>query len=164
FDSIRNVILWGLCDATTAICERARHDPRIDGIVLLNPWVRTDAGHARAQLRHYYLPRLAQGEFFRKILCGGLNPLTSARDLFGDIGRALGALKGNVAERASSNFDGSLVDRMGNNLRHYHGLVLLIISGRDLTAKEFDAAVRRSTVWRRVLKNDRLTQRQLAEA
>jgi hypothetical protein len=38
------------------------------------------------------------------------------------------------------------------------------MSGRDLTAKEFDAATRRSKSWRMILRDQRLTRRELAEA
>ena len=33
-------------------------DQRITGLVLLNPWVRTDQGAAKTYLKHYYLTRL----------------------------------------------------------------------------------------------------------
>ena len=167
FGSIRNVVLWGLCDATTAICEYARDDARIGGVVLLNPWVRTETGHARARLRHYYLGRLTQREFLQKVLRGGFKPLASAREFLANIRRALGSVKNNRAAHTSSetNGNGSLVERMANNLQHYRGLILLIMSGRDLTAREFDDAARRSTSWRMILSDQRrLTRRELAEA
>jgi exosortase A-associated hydrolase 1 len=164
FDSIRKVVLWGLCDATTAICEHARHDPRIDGVVMVNPWVRTEVGHAQAQLRHYYLGRIAQREFLHKILRGEFRALASTRELFANLGRVLGALLSNRTKRTSAENDGSLVEQMGGNLRHYRGLILLILSGRDLTAKEFDAAARQSKPWRMILSDKRLTRRELTEA
>lgn len=164
FDSIRHVVLWGLCDATFAICAHARHDFRISGVVLLNPWVRTEAGHAQAQLRHYYLRRIAQKQFLRKVLQGQFNPLAAIRELIASIGRALGAVKGNRAERTSSETDGTLVEMMGDNLRRYRGLMLLIMSGHDLTAREFDAAARKSPAWRMILSDRRLTRRDLVEA
>jgi hypothetical protein len=129
---------------------------------VLNPWVRTEAGHAQAQLRHYYLGRVAQREFLHKVLRGEFKLLSSTRDLLANIGRALGTLKS--TERTSSETHGSLVEQMGDNLRHYRGLILLIMSGRDLTAREFDAAARQSTVWRMILSDQRLTRRELAEA
>jgi len=164
FASIQQVILWGLCDSTSAICEHARRDPRISGIVMLNPWVRTEAGHAQAQLRHYYLRRVLEREFFQKVLRGEFKALASARELLISVGRALGVLSRNRTERASREPERSLVERMGDNLLPYRGLVLLIISGRDLTAREFDAAARLSRAWRTILGDRRLTRHELAEA
>lgn len=42
----------------------------VRGLVLLNPWLRTEAGAARAYLRHYYLARLFNPELWRKIRRG----------------------------------------------------------------------------------------------
>src|SRR5690606_19047994 len=44
---IEQIVLWGLCDGASAACLYARKDPRVAGLVLLNPWVRTEAGEAR---------------------------------------------------------------------------------------------------------------------
>jgi uncharacterized protein len=164
FESIRHVALWGLCDATSAICEHARRNRRVSGVVLLNPWIRTEAGHARSQLRHYYLGRFAQREFLLKVLRGEFDLLASARELLANIGRAIGMLKRSSVENAASSTGESLVDRMGANLRHFHGSILLIVSGRDLTAKEFTTAAGRSRAWRTIWSDKRLTRCELAEA
>jgi len=164
FPSVRRVILWGLCDATFAICQQARSDPRISGIVMLNPWVRTEAGHARTQLRHYYLGRLMQREFIHKILRGEFNPLKSAREVLEKIMRAFSKSRraGRSAETDSTG--GTLAERMAENLRHFRGTTLLIVSGRDLTAKEFDDAASRSKQWRVTLREGRITRRELPDA
>ena len=57
---MKEVVLWGECDAASAILFYAHRDQRVKGIVLLNPWVRTEAGEAKAILRFYYLQRLMQ--------------------------------------------------------------------------------------------------------
>ena len=36
---------------------QATRDPRVAGLALLNPWVRSDAGLARARVKHYYRQR-----------------------------------------------------------------------------------------------------------
>ena len=164
FQSIRHLVLWGLCDATSAICAHARHDLRISGVVLLNPWVRTEAGHARIQLTHYYLGRAGQREFWQKVLRGEFKPLAATRELLVISGRALAALRRDRIGRTQSATGGRLVEQMGDNLRHYRGIILLILSGRDLTAKEFDAAARRSISWRMILSDRRLTRRELVDA
>ena len=48
---------------------RARiEDPRVAGMVLVNPWIRSDASYAKTQLVHYYGKRLLQREFWKKVL------------------------------------------------------------------------------------------------
>ena len=61
---LREVIIWGLCDAACAALFYAHLDRRVTGLVLLNPWVRTPEGIARAQLKHYYWSRLSSREFW----------------------------------------------------------------------------------------------------
>ncbi len=61
---VTSIVLWGLCDGASAICFYAATDPRITGVVLVNPWVRTQVGEARTYLRHYYVRRF----FSRRIL------------------------------------------------------------------------------------------------
>jgi exosortase A-associated hydrolase 1 len=51
---LQEVVLWGLCDAASASLFYARHDPRVRGLVLLNPWgahrARGSQGDAEALL------------------------------------------------------------------------------------------------------------------
>ena len=49
---VEEVVLWGECDASSAILFYAYRDARVKGAVLLNPWVRTEAGEARAARKH----------------------------------------------------------------------------------------------------------------
>ena len=39
---VDRVILWGLCDSACATCLYAPLDPNVAGLILLNPWVRTE--------------------------------------------------------------------------------------------------------------------------
>ena len=160
FSSIRHLILWGLCDATSGICKHSRRDPRVSGIVLVNPWVRTEAGFARTQLKHYYLNRLMESALFRKVLRGEFKPLASIQELFGNI--RLGLRRS--ARMGATHRNGTLAENMAEDLRRYRGRILLIISGRDLTAREFDDSARRSKTWRVLLSDPRLTRRDLPEA
>jgi len=162
--SLRHVILWGLCDAVLAIAEHARRDPRIAGVVLLNPWVRSESGLAKAQLKHYYLARLLQPDFFRKVLRGEFNPFESGRALLANLARAFGSRGSGASAAGSGVAANSLAEQLVNELRRFKGRILLILSGRDLTAKEFEDAARASAAWRALLAEARVTRRELAAA
>jgi exosortase A-associated hydrolase 1 len=123
---LQGVVLCGLCDAASATLMYGANDRRIRGLVLMNPWVRTTAGEARAYLRHYYLRRLVQPSFWRKVLTGGFNPFKSARELAGTVGQA-GAAPAALP----------YIERMLAGLRAFMGPVLVLISEHDLTAREF---------------------------
>src|SRR6185312_9356840 len=79
--TLERIVLWGLCDGATASVFHAAADPRIAGLALFNPWVRTQAGEAKTALKHYYARRLADPAFWRKLAAGRLRWRDSARDL-----------------------------------------------------------------------------------
>lgn len=161
--SITQIVLWGLCDATSAIARLASRDRRISGIVLLNPWVRSEASQARTHLKHYYLQRLVQKDFLTKLATGKFNPIASTRALIRDILRAFGAFDDSLPPMQEADAN-PLVQRMGESLQRFTGRILFILSGRDLTAKEFEDATRRSKQWPRIYAGDRVTIRRLDAA
>ena len=160
FSELPQVALWGLCDAALGICAQAARDDRVGGIVLLNPWIRSEAGQARARLRHYYLQRLIQLSFLKKVARGEFDPVSSARQLLRHVVRASGL----GAHPSSADPERPLADRMAQSLARYQGRTLFIISGRDLTASEFEDETRRSRRWRAIYRSSRVTRHFIAEA
>lgn len=153
---IQRVALWGLCDGASAIMFYAHRDPRVAALAILNPWVRTDAGLAKTQLKHYYLRRLFERELWRKLASGRFS-----------FGRSISGVMGSVRtamDDSGVSADSALPDRVAAGLSQFRGPVLLILSGNDLTAREFENAVKVSTVWRRLLGVDRVRRHDLAAA
>lgn len=162
---LEEIILWGLCDAASAITFYAHQDPRITGIVLLNPWVRTPESEARSYLRHYYVQRLFQPAFWRNLVTGRLDFRSSVRSFFGFVARRLGlGAKGRTQSSNQRHGAKRLPVRMFEGLAKFKGPVLLIMSGQDLTAREFEDTARQSPAWQRILSNDRLVRRDLQAA
>jgi exosortase A-associated hydrolase 1 len=87
---LRRCVLWGLCDAASAILMylEAVDDPRVDGVVLANPWVRSETGLARTRIKHYYGQRLMQREFWEKLFTGRLKLVDSVRGFLGNARQA----------------------------------------------------------------------------
>ncbi len=141
--AVQRVVLWGLCDAASAalLYVDASHDQRVAGLVLLNPWVRSEVSLAQTQIKHYYGQRLLQGEFWRKLLSGRADVVKS---LLGLLEKAI------IASRrgpVSGDPAGSFQDRMASGWRGFSGRVLLILSGRDYVAKEFLEFVGANRAW-----------------
>jgi len=159
---VREVVLWGLCDAASAILFYAHQDPRVAGIALLNPWLRTPEGEARTYLRHYYVQRLIDRSFWRNLFSGRFSAYRSAYSLLGLIAQRLG----NADRSADSSTRASipLPERMANGLEKFKGPVLLIMSGQDLTAREFEDTAGLSATWRRLLSENRVHRRDLQAA
>jgi len=133
--SVKNVLLLGLCDAASASLMYAPNDKRIAGLILLNPWVTTVAGQARTYLRHYYLKRIFQKSFWRKIFSGDWEATRSLSDLRKSIQNATPAEGGHDEQRAAG--DEQFLEPMLRGFTSFKREILILISGRDLTAQEF---------------------------
>jgi exosortase A-associated hydrolase 1 len=161
---MKDVVIWGLCDAASAALFYAHEDARVSGLVLVNPWVRTEQGIARVHLRHYYVRRLFQASLWQKVARGEFN-IRGAAVALGKIAfdaMRRGPSSGIVEESPASEVP--LPDQMEDALSRFRGRVLLILSGNDLTAQEFKDVVARSRRWRRLLAADRVTRHDLPEA
>lgn len=161
---LKDVVIWGLCDAASAALFYAHQDARVSGVIMLNPWVRTEQGVARAHFRHYYLQRLLQGSFWLKIARGKFDVREAAAALGKLAVDAVGRRPAPGASGESPTAEKVLPDRMADGLRSFPGKVLLILSGNDLTAQEFKDVVAGSRDWRRLLQHGRVTRRDLREA
>jgi len=166
---LHEVVLWGLCDAASAVTMYAARDARVKGLVLLNPWVRTADGLARTTLRHYYRERLRDRSFWRQVIRGQLDYTRSfksmvklARVAFGP--GAAAAPASAAAAVAAEVPRGSLPDRMHAGMRDFGGRVMVIISGGDLTGREFCDLAGATSKWKRLLDSPRVTRRQIDKA
>jgi len=155
---LKGVILWGLCDAASACLMFAnRNDPRVAGLIIANPWVRSEAGEARAYLKHYYLQRLLQKSFWQKVLGGAFNPVRAVRELAGLYSKAqTGEDAGGIGARSSH-----FIDRMYAGLDASRFPVLLLISEVDLTAKEFLDHCERRPHWQALLRKRQVREERL---
>jgi exosortase A-associated hydrolase 1 len=157
---LQDVVLWGLCDAASAALLYAHRDARVSGVVLLNPWVHTEQGAARAHLRHYYVRRLFSRGLWQKMARGEFRFRDTAAALGRSIADALGARRAPGAQSAGQ----TLPARMEAALRRFQGRVLLILSGNDLVAQEFRSVVAASSGWQELLAAERVTRHDLPEA
>ena len=150
--TLREVALWGLCDGATAAACHAPRDARVNALILLNPWVRSSAGLARATLRHYYLPRLLQGAFWRKLTSGGVQ-----------LGASLASLRQVAAATQApvTQEDEAPAPALLRALTQFQGKVLLILSGDDLGAREWQTLLDGDGAWRAVAASAQWTQAQV---
>jgi exosortase A-associated hydrolase 1 len=158
---VTKIVLWGLCDAASSalLYWNAVRDARVGGLVLLNPWVRSETSLARAHIKHYYGQRLLQAEFWRKLLTGKLG-----------LGRAIGGFLASLYSarqdhRGAAQAENlSFQQKMVRGLGAFPGPVLLLLSGNDYTAKEFLETVKADAVWAAALVQPSVTRIDIAEA
>ncbi len=159
---VREVVIWGLCDAASAALFYAGSDPRVTGLVLLNPWVRTADGYAKTTIKHYYRNRLFSGGLWRKILSGRFDYRAALASLVGLVRTASGRSKDGTGKQEST--AATLPERMLSGWEAFRGRVLLVLSGNDLTAKEFTDMAAASERWQRHLRDPRVTRQALESA
>jgi exosortase A-associated hydrolase 1 len=155
---VREVVLWGLCDGASAAAMYAPGDARVRGLVLLNPWVRTDDGVARTTLKHHYRDRLRDPEFWRKLARGRF-------DVAGSVKSMLGLVRAAFARRpAADGASAPLPERMRQGLHAFTGRTLLVIGGADLTGREFCDVAGSTPAWKRLAAAPQVTWRRLDDA
>lgn len=157
--SVRRVVLWGLCTAASTAMMYAPTDARVAGLVLVNPWVRDDVTIARTQMKHYYVRRLATREFWSRLVSGQIDVAASLRSFarsLRDSTRRIGAVDG----RTHLPFQ----TRMARAMTAFQGRSLLLLSGNDMTAKEFVEYSSTHPEWHGVLDSSRITRHDFPDA
>jgi uncharacterized protein len=143
--TVKSVVLLGLCDGASAALmymDSHRSDARVGGLVLINPWVRSEQTLAQAHVKHYYLQRLRQPEFWRKLMCGQV-AWQALRGLAANVRLAL-----RPAGQAPQTDLRSFQQRMADGWMATAAPLWLVLSGKDYTAKEFLAAWQGNPIWR----------------
>jgi exosortase A-associated hydrolase 1/exosortase A-associated hydrolase 2 len=168
---LREVVLWGLCDGASASSLYAPLDSRVTGLALLNPWVRTEEGAAKAMLKHYYRDRLLDPALWKKIASGQFDYAGAARSFFQLAGSVLApkrAASDEIAEQPQAEQAEAalapLPERMQAALSAFRGQVLVMLSGADLTAQEFGDVAGSSRPWKALLASSRFTRHTLPGA
>ncbi len=150
--SIQQIVLWGLCDGASAAllyCHETQ-DRRVTGLCLLNPWVRSETSQARTQVKHYYTQRLAQREFWVKLLTGKV-----AAGAVSGLIQSLKKMRQGAAGPTGGR-DTPYQTRMARSWQGFSGRLLLILSGEDYTAKEFLDYVQTAPDWAKALSQPNL--------
>jgi exosortase A-associated hydrolase 1 len=143
--ALRRVVLWGLCDGASAACFHAVTDPRVQGVILANPWIRTEQTEAKAYLKQYYGRRLLNRGFWRKLAGGTFRLAPAMRSLGGNIAAASkGLRRGGQDARESAS---SLPARVLEAITVFNGRVLVVLSENDLVAAEFKDMMQ-TTPWK----------------
>ncbi|MCU6434153.1 hydrolase 1, exosortase A system-associated [Undibacterium sp. Jales W-56] len=146
---LSEIVLWGLCDGASAAVLYAARDRRVKGMILINPWVRTEAGNAKAYLKHYYKDRLIDPQVWEKILHGQFNYRTAVNSLLNQLKQVLkirAASKGSKERDHQPDLPGQILAGM----QQFKGKSLFILSENDLTAREFADVLYSSKEWKKI--------------
>lgn len=154
---LKRIVLFGLCDAASAALMHGVDLKPVAGMVLINPWVRDDVSLARVQVKHYYCARLIHPAFWGKLLRGDIDYRASGAGLAQRLRAVFGSRRD---ESPDAGFQGAMAD----GLRRFKRPVLLILSGKDLTAQEFRDYTANHAAWCGLLGAPHITRFDLADA
>jgi uncharacterized protein len=163
---VTEVVVFGECESASGALFYAHKDPRVKGLVLVNPWVRTERGQAKTYLKHYYIHRIASKDFWRKVARFEFNPVTSLRSLAGVASKAWPG----AGRRVGDGIDDRelralpLPERTALVFRRFHGSVLVVLSGKDYIAREFDEATSSASTWRGLMDRNDVKRCDMTEA
>jgi uncharacterized protein len=163
---LNEIVIWGLCEGASAALFYAPKDSRVTGVILVNPYIFSEDTMARADLKHYYLPRLRSPDLYAKIYRREFNYVRSIRVLFNYLLTALGISKSHqgVYNDEAPGENSSSVDSLAEVLKSFKGQVMLILSGDDLLSVAFKNTVAASQQWQELLSASRVTRHDLPEA
>lgn len=159
---LKNIVIWGLCDAASAALFYAYQDQRVKGLILLNPWVYTIQGEAKTYLKHYYLQRLLSRELWSKIFSGKFDAVASITSLISMIKKMMSVSPSENFDKEHTNAiqaispDLPLPERMKQGLERFEYPVLCILSGNDLTASEFKELIAADSGWQQLFNQQRI--------
>ena len=152
--AMREVALWGGCDASSASLINGWKFAPVTGLLLGNPWVHSEETSDQVAVAHYR-QRLRDKDFWLKLLRGGYNPLPALATLLrrgrARLWRSLTGQQGHAPATARDDPALPFQQRMCLGLSRFKGDVLLVMSGRSLVSKEFDQLVSQSAAWQRAL-------------
>ena len=151
---IETVCLWGLCDAASSALMYAPGDPRVNRLVLLNPWVRTSEGQAQAYIENYYGKRLRNPRTWRKF----------SRDPAALLRAAASWVRNFAKAQHGARNGGGFLAKMLAGAQAYRGRTLVLLSGRDLVATEFELLLSRAEPWRIAFSGERVRTAKLENA
>lgn len=151
--TLKSVVLWGLCDGASAILLSQLHqpDPRVSGMVLLNPWVRQQNTYAQTMVKHYYWQRLLQKTFWQKLVSGQFKLVKSITSFLQNLQQARQKSEQQYSIETSNEHNyvsHMLLSWQRFNLRG--GKICVITSGNDLTAQEFLNLTESDADWQNV--------------
>jgi uncharacterized protein len=144
---IERVVLWGLCEAALNSLLYARSDPRVDGLVLVNPQVENLHSGLRDRSRLRYHHSSQPSRPWR--LAGSL-----ARNRV-NVLSALTYIRGHMAGSIRPNPPGS-IDRFLEELSAFKGRSLVILSEGDIYGIEFKVNVMRTKDWERLVEDSKV--------
>jgi len=162
--ALEHIVLYGGCEAASAIMISAWDLPHVKSTILVNPWVDSEQMRARVS-RNHYLRRLREPTFWKKLLTLQYNPVDYVTGAWSVLKKKIGAAPatrpaGDPAGGTEVHFQ----ERMLSGFEKFNGPVLFLKSGMSFIAEEFDLLVASSERWQRAYNREGISRTVLPDA
>jgi len=144
---LRDIVLFGGCEAASGIMISAHHLANVKSLILANPWV-NDSMQAVVSTRHYYR-RLGEAHFWKKLITFQYNlPEYFSAFFVHAKNRIMDVLSsGHEPFEKLNEPKVPFQERMLSGFQNFNGSVLFLKSGLSLISEEFDHLVDGSKSW-----------------
>lgn len=163
--TLKRIVLWGGCDAASAVFINAHKYPSVVAITVANPWI-TDEKMAQRVQRQHFLKRLGELSFWKKVVTLQYNPVkylaTAQRKR--TVPAAKPTLANEMPGQDSPQVTDSFVDRMRQGLEKFDGELFLLMSGRSLISRQFDELLAADSRWQRTINARLMSKHEVADA
>jgi uncharacterized protein len=133
---IRGVVMFGLSEGAAAALLYARKDPRVTGLILVNPWIRMEQAVAKEYMRRN-LSRVLDRDFWDRIRKSETGFRGAARSFF-----VLARNWIDASRHKEPATEQSLKDRLMEALAVFPGPLQIILSGGDPATAIFQEAAK----------------------
>lgn len=165
FPHLTKVVLWGECESASAAAFYAHTDPRISGIFMVNPWIRTQSGQAKTYLKHYYWNRLRDPKLWKKIKSGQFSIFRSLKAYLQLLIHAGESSKKKHHKAEHQDLSSlPLPIRLTRSLKLFSGETYILTSGNDYIAQEFNDFTSTSPEWKSSGLNDKILFNEMTDA
>jgi hypothetical protein len=161
---LKDVILWGGCNAASAIMMHAWRFPLVSGIIASNPYMGKHNLAEKAKWLHF-ANRLRQASFWKKLFSGqftisaylpsisALKKKRSSKPVKEIKPQENKPVSNTLAAPSSANNQpGYVLEQMLNGLHRYKGQCLMFMSENSIQSNEFKVLLKSSRQWRKVMK------------
>lgn len=145
---IEKVVLWGGCNAASAIMMFAHEIPGVSGMIINNPFVESEGLEDKARQSHY-LDRFKDADFWKKLVCGKYFNRSTVSELYGLIVKRLfPAARNDISSASVSEVSAKPYPYlMLEGMQNFSGNCLLVVSGNSVDAKRFKVLVEADKSW-----------------
>jgi len=141
-----NMIIWSLCDGATASLVFAAQNPdRVQALILCNPYLFHAESRAKTFLKYYYIRRVFEISFWKKLISRQFNVKNSVRSIVNFAKTSAGEM-GQTDHSFDKNFFGLEyeipLENVIGSILDLKQKVSYVLSTNDLAAKQFEELIR----------------------